>query len=1034
MKQSGTGGGQRRPPRINTNNLSSYMEKFKEMAPHYTPEWRFSLDAPDPGTGLAYIAGEMLEETVQRLNSAPMNHLLSFLDLIEVKLGPPRPARARVVFRLSEGSTEPVFVPAGLKLTAANPQGGEPLIFETEGPLAATPAKLTEIVNVNPARDEIVTVARSYDEKLEVGNADPVPLFDTRSGSNEQEHALFIRHDDQLLVDRPCRIYLNVFHGEKRYAEPELAEALASGQVEWSYPSGGEWKPFQSAIAAGNMIILHKSEPGKLDTTEHQGIMGRWIKCAVKSLDGAASPILAKGLEMDKLRLRVSHDAAGDPERIRPDSIYFNDMALAEDGCYPFGEHFVPYSVFYLSSEEAFSKRESKLELTFSAMAKANRLRMAPDPEVKWKMVMRTSEFEEKDPPRVRIRQVVWEYWNGSNWNVLPGNERYATFFEELPEQGAKPFTLSFECPEDMDQTYVNGDYQYWIRARVLQTDPVIAPIMQYMSPWLESPKLSYATGSQTVFVPENVFTRNNADDRDRGLSAVQGTEPFKPFEPIPSLGPSVYLAFDHPPAKGPIRLHFELSQRFASGGERPLLDWEALCRENGRLLWKPIKIEDGTDGLGISGEWQWAGPSTMASARLFGHDRYWIRAINRDSRISDAFPYHPIAESLRINTVAVTQQISQERELAIPADGLVHLSPTAFVDEQVWMDELDTLSPAERASLLETDPDNCYAQVDGEGHTLRFWIKWQAVSSLADSGPDDRHYSPDRAGGSLQFGDGMKGSAPSAERDRLARISYRTTAGAAGRVEANQITGMQLPIAYIDSVSNPKPAIGGSHTESMEAVLLRGPQRLKNRNRAVTSRDIEWIAREAYPGIAKVKCLSNRNSLLERAPGSATLVACADGGLADAAQFPELRRTVESELLRRAAGVMSVGGGIRVIEPAYLEISVHATVAAESAGGLLPLERACIDKLTAFLNFMHGNTGGQGWNIGESLHLSLLYSLLHSVRGLLYIDRLYVHVARIEGGIRTEWDPAKMNEVMHGLVMSGTHRITAVPAEGASR
>ncbi|MHA6485319.1 baseplate J/gp47 family protein [Paenibacillus sp. strain BS8-2] len=1034
MTYAGTGGGERRPPRINTNNLSTYMEKFKEMAPHYTPEWRFSLDQPDAGTGLAYIAGEMLEETVQRLNGAPMNHLLSFLDLIEVKLGAPRPARARVVFQLSEGSTEPVHVPAGLKLTAPNPQGGDPLVFETEGALAATPAKLTAIVNVNPARDEIVTAARAYDEKLEAGLANEVPLFDTQSAPNEQEHTLFVRHDDQLLVDRPCRIYINVFHTEKRYAEPELAAALASEYVVWSYFSEGEWKPFHSVIAAGNLIMLHKSEPGKMELTSHQGVEGRWIKCTVKPILGHASPILAKGLEMDKMRLRVSHDAAGDLERIRPDHLYFNDMALSEDGAFPFGEHFVPYSVFYLSSEEAFSKRQSKLELTFSAMAKANRLRMAPDPDVKWKMVMRTSEFEEKDPPRIRIRQVVWEYWNGSNWNVLPGNEHYVNFFEELPEQAVKPFRLTFDCPEDMEKTYVNGVYQYWVRARVLQTDPVIAPIMQYMSPWLETPRLSYTTGTQTVFAPHNVYTRNNADDRDRSLSADQGVESFKPFEGIPSPCPSVYMAFHLPPQKGPIRLHFELARRFVTGDERPWTDWEALCRENGRLVWKPLKIEDGTDGFGMSGEWSWVGPQHMAAARLYGHDQYWIRAINRDSRLSEAYPDNPIAESIRINTIAVVQQVSQEREMTIPADGLVVLTPTAFVDESVWLDELADFTPSERAAMLDAEPDDCYAQEGSEGNILRFWVRWKAVSSLADSGPDDRHYSPDRAGGLLLFGDGMHGRSPSAEYDRLARISYRTTSGAYGRVEANQIKGMQLPIAYIDSVSNPRAAIGGSHTESMDAVLQRGPQRLKNRGRAVTTKDIEWIAKESYPGIAKVKCLSNRNSVLGRAPGSATVVACTDGGYGDSAQFPELRRRVESELLRTASGVLAVGGGIAVIEPAYLEVSVHATVAAESIGGLLPLERACTEKLTTFLSFMNGNTDGHGWNIGEPLHLSLLYSLLHSVRGLLYIERLYVHVFKIENGVRTEWDPARMNEVMHGLVMSGTHRITAVPADGASR
>ncbi|MEK3881862.1 hypothetical protein [Paenibacillus sp. PL2-23] len=1029
MKQAGSGRGDVRPPKINTNSLSTYMDRFKQMAPHYTPEWRFSLEQPDAGASLAYIAGEMLEDTVQRLNGAPMNHFLSFLDLIEVKLKPPRPSRATVVFKLSEGARETVHLPQGMTLTAANPNGGDPLLFETEAPLAATPARLMEIVNANPVTDEIITAARSYAERLEAGTASPIPLFDTSSLPNEQEHALFVRHDDQLLTDRPCRIYLNVHHTGKQYSEPELAAALASEAVTWSYSSGGRWLPFQTVTAAGHTIILHKSVPGKMEMTQHEGIEGRWIKCVLRSQPGAASPLLQRHLEMDKIRLRVSHDVAGDGERIRPDALYYNDLELMPDGFYPFGENFVPYSVFYLSCEEALSKRQSKLELTFSAIAKSNRLRMAPDPEIKWKMMMRTYEFEEKDPPRVRIRQVLWEYWNGSNWNALPGGEQYGEFFADLPEESARPFVLRFQCPDDITQTFVNGSFQYWIRARVIQTDPIIAPVVQYMSPWLGNPRLSYATGSQTVFEPQNVFTRNNADNRDRSLSASQGVSAFPPFEPIPSDDPALYLGFDSAPQKGPIRLHIDLLQRYAASQDGAWLEWEALCRESGRFVWLPLKVADGTNGLAASGEWQWSGPPSMVSVRLFGHERYWIRVSNRDRRLSEAYPNHPIAESLYMNAVAVSQQASVEMERVIPENGLLAIAQKAFTEESVWIDEKDTHTAAECLELAELDPSSYEAVQDVEGNIVRFWVKWTPVASLLESGPDDRHYRPDHAGGLLQFGDGSQGRAPSGERDVMARIAYKLTEGSSGRVEANSITGMQRPVAFVSGVSNPKPSIGGSHTETLEAVLRRGPQQLKHRGRAVTARDAEWIARESHPGIAKVKCLSNRNALLERAPGSMTIVACTDGGLAHSAEFPEVRRTVEDALHSRASSLLTIGGTLRVIEPAYLEVSVHATVAAESALGLVPLEKACELRLHQFLSFLNGNTDGQGWEIGEALHLSLLHSQLHAVRGLLYIERLYVHVVKIENGIRTEWDPSRMGEVLNGLVISGEHHITAVPA-----
>jgi len=1028
MKHGGRNGGDNRPPKINHNNLSSFMAQLKEMAPHYTPEWRFSQEEPDAGTGLAYLTAEMLEDTVNRLNQAPLNHFLAFLDLIEVKLQPPRPARATVVFQLSEGAVDPVYLPAGIALTAPHPDGGEPLVFETEKVLLATPAKLMEWISVNPQKDHIATAALDYGERLKSGLAEPISLFDTSSMPNEQEHTLYIRHDDIFLVDRPSRFYINVHHTEKRYSEPELAASLASEWVEWTYPCNGEWVKFDTATAAGNMVVLYKQRAGKLELTEHEGITGRWIRCTVKQLQGEASPLLNKHLEMDKIRLRAAHDAAGDNVGIEPGALYFNDTELLKDGFYPFGEHFVPYSVFYLSCEEAFSKRQSKIKLTFSARAIPSRLRMAQDPEVKWKMVMRTTDFDEKDPPRVCIRSVQWEYWDGSNWGRLPGSEQFGTLFAELPEQSERSFTLTFNCPDDMAETFVNGTSDYWIRARVLQTDPIIAPVVEYMSPWLAQPVLSYAHASQSLFMPEHVYTRSNIDNRDQTPSAQHGGQSFKLFEQIPASHPAMYASFNAAPLKGPIRLHIELERRFTASNQPPWVEWEALCLEAGRYIWQPLKVVDNTEAFTISGELQFVGPSTMAPARLFGHERYWIRAVNLDGSLGDSFPGNPVASSMHLNAVSVRQQVSQEKELTIPADGFVQLAPTAFIEEEVWVDELAHFTPMDRVKWSDSEPEYYMLQRDGDGNDQRFWVRWQPVVSLAESGPIDRHYSPDHAGGMLQFGDGIRGKLPSSDTAETVRVRFKTTAGANGHVDAGQITGMVLPFAFVSSISNPAPSIGGGDAERVEQVLVRGPQRLKHRGRAVTASDVEWIAREAYPQIAKVKCLSNRNAKLERSPGSMVVVAFPAGGLESAAQFPELRKAVERELMLTASNLVSLGGAIRVIEPAYLEVSVHATVASQSVDDLLPLEMACTAKLNAFLHSVTGNVDGNGWNIGETLHVSVLHSLLHAVHSLLYIERLYLHIVKIENGNRTEWDPGRMNEVIHGIVVNGSHSITAFP------
>lgn len=1028
MNLGGKSGGSMYPPKINSNNLSSFISRFKEMVPHYTPEWRFSEEDPDAGTGLAYLAGEMLEETVQRLNQAPLNHFLDFLDLIQVKLQPPHPARANVVFSLSGGTQEPVFLPAGLSLAALPPDGGEPLVFETERALAATPAKLMEWINVHPGRDRIAIAAERYGEELAAGSQQTVRLFDTETYGNVQEHVLYLRHDDVFMADRPSRFYLHVRHSEKRYTEPELAAALASRMVEWSYPSGGKWKSFDEVTAAGSMIVLYKKQPGLIDETEHQSVRGQWIRCAVKPLSDAASPILGQYLELERLRVRAVHDAAGDLEGITPTALFFNDAELLQENFYPFGEHFLPYAVFYASSQEALSKKGGRLTVTFRAQAVPSRLRTAPDPEVKWKMVMRTSDFEEKDPPRVRIRKVQWEYWDGSNWALLPGSEAYNQLFDELPEQQEKEFRLEFACPSEMSQTFVNGKYDYWIRARVLQVDPIIAAVVEYMSPRMSALSFSYGQSEQASLPPDSVYTSSNADERDRTQAVRQGGAAFRLFEPIPSPQPAVYVSFDMAPVKGPLSMHMALSNRLSFPGEPPWIEWEALCEEQGRLVWQPLKMLDGTGSFTLSGCLVWAGPASMAQVRLFGRERYWLRAVNRDRRIGDMKEGHPAAERIDMNAVQVRQHISQERELTVAADGQVQLTAGPFIEEEVWVDERDQFTAYEQEQLLRQS-DDYEAERDGEGMLIRFWVRWRKVESLAESAPESRHYIADYARGMLQFGDGIHGMLPSLDYTNAVRVRYRTTEGARGIVPAGTITGMQMPIAFISGVSNPEPSIGGGDAERVEQAMKRGPEQLKHRGRAVTASDVEWIAREAYPQIAKVKCLANRNGRFERSAGSLAVVAFPAGGMRDTGQFPELKRAVELALLRQASNLVTVGGAIRVVEPAYMEVSVHATVAVQTIDEMLPAEAECTAKLNRFLDPIGGNADGSGWDIGETLHASVLHSLLHSIRAVLYIERLYVHIVKIENGNRIEWDPGKMDEVKHGIVINGSHTITAVPA-----
>ncbi|MFC5468655.1 baseplate J/gp47 family protein [Cohnella suwonensis] len=1016
-----------RAPAIDERDLNDLVEQMRAMVPHYTPEWRFSPEDPDAGTALFYLAADMVGENIKRLNRVPMNHFIAFLDLLQVKLQPARPARAQVVFSLNEGVREPVFVPSVTMLTAKPDDGGEELPFETESALLITPAKLTELFNVHPDNDRIALAAERYDESLSAGSPPEVALFDV-SGDNLQDHVFYLRNDELFRLDHPASVTLKWHNAERRYVEDDLAAAFARADwLEWSYSSGNEWIPFEEVTASGQEITLRKKTRGIVGEAEIGGTSGRWIRCRVKpAADGERGPAALSAMpDMDRVTLRASHDAVLDPDGIAPGELYFNDTELDKTaGFYPFGEHSMPYSVFYISCREAFSKRGSRLRIAFRASNVPNELRTGPDPEIRWKMVMRTADFEKKPPPRLYIRKAQWEYWSGDNWLRLPESAGFEELFAELGEE-QKEVVLDFPCPEDMATTFVNGREDLWIRVRVTATDAPTAPVVAYMSPKIERMSFTYAYSDTAELKADSAYTLNNAELTDVTATVKQGGGTFRPFLPIPCPAPAVYTAFDLPPVKGPIRLQFALGRIPEAEEQPPWVEWEGLVRTGNEWSWTPLKTIDGTQGFSQSGTLQFVGPAGLAPARLFGLERVWLRAVNRDKRYGAAGASLPTVAGIYRNSVSAVQQRTIIGEYPEKSKGGYALAQTPIVGLEVWVDETGHIAEHELGRLAESDPDRYEIYRDSEGALQRVWVRWEAAESLTGLGGDARRYTIDPAAGIIRFGNGTRGMAPPLQGGDKIRVTYQVTNGSRGNVGAGQVSGVMQSLAFVNGVSNPAPAIGGGDAEPLEGALRRGPQQLKHRGRAISASDVEWLVREIDPGVLKAKCLPNRNAKLEYSPGSLAVVALPSGGDAAMAQFPETKKKLETALRARAANLVAADGKLTVVAPASIEISVIATVYVDTADLIVPVEVACLELLERFLHPTDGQLDGRGWDIGEPVHASAFYGLLQSVRGVQRVEQLHLTAIRTENGVSAEMLPEDIRLVQHGIANNGKqHRL----------
>lgn len=287
--------------------------------------------------------------------------------------------------------------------------------------------------------------------------------------------------------------------------------------------------------------------------------------------------------------------------------------------------------------------------------------------------------------------------------------------------------------------------------------------------------------------------------------------------------------------------------------------------------------------------------------------------------------------------------------------------------------------------------------------------------------------------------------------------LTYRyVLGGIRGNVSSNRITILRTPIPGVSSVTNFGAAIGGSDEESIEETQRRGPEALRNRYRAVTSEDYEYLAREASTGIKKVRCLPPREFTpnepipegasigdpwtyggLDRSTGTVNVIIIPE------APFNHPRPMPSQELLREVFHYLEerrpVANRLHVTHPHYLpinvtvDLSIWRSALINSLTTPETLEAEVLQKIQRFLHPLWGGTSGQGWNIGQEIAIAQLFETIQPSTEIGFISQLQIAAASpdYQPGAR----PFPINQpgvwlpiADYEIVCSGTHSVRATP------
>jgi len=1027
----------------------------------YVPDWTVSVDEEDPGHRLLQAFARLSELLVERLNQVPENNFLSFLDFAGVERFPGAPAEVPVTFVVSKRAPLGGIVPAGTQVATTQTKKTDARVFETRRDVFASRARVASTVAVHPATDRYVVVPVSEIPATAESLAAATPLrvlTDTGPGLQDVDHVLYLASEQ-------------VF-GRKDVAEVRIRMMLISGAL----PSAITWRRFSKSAKAWIDLpapTVNTSVAGQVDLTfsnfigvdkaSVDNVEDFWIAGeftgpfsalptppVISAITGAVTPVVASGPLLD--------------------AAFYNAAPL------DFTKPFSPYGprpaygdALYLGSAVAFSPSNESVTLTFTIRPYVH--------------AALQTQFAGLPTGGLTVRTTArWQYLDTNGvWRLLSELDHSFQFAATTgavsrpsPSAGEGAFiggsdgdttaVVTFSTfPSDIGLQTVNGVESYWLRVLLISENPYgidgvltgtgsstrfIGPL--FIPPRVDSVAIAFAPRTNPIAM-NHVTTLNNFVFRDDSSSAS-----VTPFREVASRmigaisifgnAPAFYIGFDRQlEIDAFVSIFFDLAGPSSSltsplESGNPRIAWEYWSDAGG---WRPLDVTDDSLDLTTSGSIAFVAPRDAASLSLFTRiepdvdadvaARWWLRA----RLASGTYDYPPTVRGVYINTVAAENRTTVVEVLIGSSNGepdqTFALVRGPVLAGELWVRETETPTAEE---LYELDVEHAEAEglpappLDEASPNLtsvgddatEVWVRWLRVPNFRLSGPRSRHYLLDSVAAIVRFGSGSDGHIPPVGRNNLVFRDLQTGGGANANLEAGPLAVKELKttLPFIDKVFNVQSASAGASPWTIEQFEEFGPQALKNRGRSVTTEDYQWMVRQRFSDVARVRCIA----VHEPGPGG-TLAFKAGGVTAIVVPWSTDPRPQPSQgLIRKvreflAQNVLTnIVADVHVKGPDYVAVDVEAQLAPTRPEFALVVARKAQAALDAFLHPLTGGEDGSGYGFGRPVFLSEVEAVLERIDEVDHV---------VSAGFVAFPGLDQFPVTGERLASSGTHRITVV-------
>ena len=121
-------------PNLDDRDFDTLLEQARTLVSDRRGEWN-ELSPGDPGTILLEAFAYLTDVLLYRVNRVPEKAWREFLNLLNLEIGAPAAAEVSLLITQQDEAGDELELPAGLRVQADDPAGGEPVVFVTASPV-----------------------------------------------------------------------------------------------------------------------------------------------------------------------------------------------------------------------------------------------------------------------------------------------------------------------------------------------------------------------------------------------------------------------------------------------------------------------------------------------------------------------------------------------------------------------------------------------------------------------------------------------------------------------------------------------------------------------------------------------------------------------------------------------------------------------------------------------------------------------------------------------------------------------------------